>query len=243
MTYFGVSFCRGPFESSTPFFLQTPQENRSEKPWSRSSGARGYRSLTDFESSLVNFLALLGISGVKHGNLSKTGPVSAVLLILRTVLTRIVSHDNDKAAFDARIRDRHERVGRYVQPQRVSCRPMPFHRQGKRRGQPPRPPSRWETIPCRFLVLGQLSHNFAARRPGIGAPHHHTRLQAPSGQSPHFPVISFSFTLLHLISNLSFFSPTLPLPLQGGRCEKIGLAPSRVVPAEAGIQCFHMTAY
>jgi hypothetical protein len=34
--------------------------------------------------------------------------------------------------------------------------------------------------------------------------------------------------------------PTLALPLDGGRCEKIDLVLFHVIPAKAGIQCFQI---
>ena len=136
--------------------------------------------LADVEGDLRKLLALGGVPRLEHGDLGEARPVPAVLLVLGAVDIRVVRHHDDEPALDARVGERHERVGRDVQAHVLHAGHGPCARKGSAGGDLDGDLLIRRPLGGDLLVPGDLLEYLAARGAGVGACHRHAGLPGAS---------------------------------------------------------------
>ena len=157
-------------------------------------------------------LALLGGSRLQHGDLAETGPVPAVLLVLRAVLAGVVGHDNHKAALHPGVGDGHQGVGSHVQTHMLHAGNGPSSGQRRAVGHFQRHLLVGRPL-CVHLGVGrQLRHDLAARRARIGAADNHTGL--PGAPGNRLIALQYFFHFILLPQNSIIGSLPAPGPVR-----------------------------
>ncbi len=118
-------------------FVRPPLPHADRRPRMRNARGRAQqhrrlvalRKRERFEDQLI---CLFRRGRFEHRDLAEPRVVTIVLLVLRTVATRIVRGDQHQPRAHADVRQRHQRIGRYIHPD-VLHRRQRAHARGRRR--------------------------------------------------------------------------------------------------------------
>ena len=142
---------------------------------------RGVELLRQVVGQLGKLQGLGGVRGLQHGDLGGDGVVAGVLLVLRGVHPRVVSHADDHAAVHAGVGHGEQGVGGHVQAHMLHAAEGPLSRQAGAEGH----------LHGHLLVGGPLAVDFGelhgllgdlgAGGAGIAGDHAASRLIQPTG--------------------------------------------------------------